>query len=56
MEILYSQKDRLMQKDLDLMTNNNDYFKSITYSTQKKDHFRIRRDNVAQIIKEVLDA
>lgn len=56
MEILYAQKDRLTQKDLDLMTNNNDYFKSITYSTQKKDHFRIRRDNVAQIIKEVLDA
>jgi len=56
METLYARKDKLVQKDLELMTNNNDYFKSITYSTQKKDHFRIRRDNVAQIIKEVLDA
>lgn len=55
-ETLYERKEELVQKDLDLMTNNNDYFKSITYSTQKKDHFRIRRDNVLQIIREVLDA
>ena len=53
---LYERKEELVQKDLDLMTNNNDYFKSITYSTQKKDHFRLRRNNVAQIIREVLDA
>ncbi len=56
MEILYERKEGLVQKDLDLMTNNNDYFKSITYSTQKKDHFRIRRKAVAQIIREVLDS
>lgn len=56
METLYSRKEELVQKDLDLMTNSNDYFKSITYSTQKKDHFRLRRDNVAQIIREVLYA
>jgi len=56
MEILYERKEELVQKDLDMMTNDNDYFKSITYSTQKKDHFRIRRNNVAQIITEVLNA
>lgn len=56
MNTLYDRKDELVQKDLDLMTNNNDYFKAITYSTQKKDHFRIRRDNVVKIIREVLDA
>ena len=55
-ETLYERKEELLQKDLDMMTDNNDYFKSITYSTQKKDHFRIRRDSVAKIIREVLDA
>ena len=56
MEILSSRKEILLQKDLNLMTNDNDYFRSITYSTQKKDHFRTRRDKVMQIIVEVLDA
>ena len=55
-ETLHDRKEDLLQKDLNMMTNNNDYFKSITYSTQKKEHFRIRRDSVAQIIREVLDA
>jgi len=55
-ETLYDRKEELLKKDLDMMTNNNDYFKSITYSTQKKDHFRIRRDSVAEIIREVFDA
>ena len=44
------------QKHVDLMANDNDYFRSITYSTQKKDHFRTRKEKVAQLIKEVLDA
>jgi hypothetical protein len=56
MVTLYERREELIQKDLDMMTNDNDYFKSITYSTQKKDHFRIRRDKVAQIIREVLHA
>lgn len=56
MDTLNERKDELVQKNLDLMTNDNDYFKSITYSTQKKDHFRIRKDKVAKIIREVLDA
>ncbi len=56
MATLYERREELMQKDLDMMSTDNDYFKSITYSTQKKDHFRIRRDKVAQIIREVLHA
>jgi hypothetical protein len=56
MATLYESKDRLVQKHLDMMNNDHDYFRSITYSTQKKDHFRIRRDKVAQLIREVLDA
>lgn len=56
MEILCKRKEILLHKNLDLMTNDNDFFRSITYSTQKKDHFRTRRDKVMQIIVEVLDA
>ncbi|MGK5094761.1 DUF262 domain-containing protein [Deltaproteobacteria bacterium TL4] len=55
-ETLYQFKDLLVEKHSNLMKNDNDYIRSISYSTQKKDHFRIRRDRVAQIIKEVLSA
>lgn len=54
--ILCNRKDILLQKNLDLMTRDNDYFRAISYSTQKKEHFRIRRNKVSQMIKEVLDA
>ncbi|WP_300675283.1 DUF262 domain-containing protein [Desulfoluna sp.] len=53
---LYINKEMLIQSHLNLMTHDNDYFRSITYSTQKKDHFRTRKAKVSQIIKEVLDA
>ncbi len=56
MDRLYKSKEVLIQKHLDLTSNDNDYFRSITYSTQKKDHYRIRRDKVAQLIGEVLNA
>lgn len=53
-QTLVENKDGLMQKHLDLMATDNDYFKAITYSTQKKDHYRIRRDKVQRLIHEVL--
>jgi hypothetical protein len=53
---LIKNKNLLISKHLKLMGEDNDYFRSITYSTQKRDHFRIRRDKVNQIIKEVLNA
>lgn len=53
---LIQNREILNQKHLDLIANDNDYFRSITYSTQKKDHFRTRKGKVAQLIKEVLDA
>ena len=53
---LHASKDLLVQNHLDMMNNDNDYFRSITYSTQKKDHFRIRRKKVAELIREVIDA
>ncbi|MBF0234557.1 MAG: DUF262 domain-containing protein [Desulfamplus sp.] len=55
MQTLVRNKGALIQKHLDLMANDNDYFKAITYSTQKKDHYRIRRDKVKNLIKEVLN-
>ncbi len=56
MEKLMQNRGLLNQKHLDLLVKDNDYFRSITYSTQKKDHFRIRKEKVDQLIKEVLDA
>lgn len=53
---LIQKKEILNQKHLDLMAKDNDYFRSITYSTQKKDHFKTRKAKVAELIKEVLDA
>lgn len=55
MEKLERCKDILVQKHLDLMAHDNDYFRSITYSTQKKDHYRIRRDKVKMLINEALN-
>lgn len=56
MHLLLQRKERLLEKHLITMTNDNEYFRSITYSTQKRDHFRIRRDKVNMIIQEVLNA
>lgn len=55
-ETLNQRKKDLIDKHLQLMTTDNEYFRSITYSTQKRDHFRIRRDKVNEIIQEVLNA
>jgi hypothetical protein len=54
--ILLQRRNELVEKHLQLMTFDNEYFRSITYSTQKRDHYRIRRDKVNQIILEVLNA
>jgi hypothetical protein len=53
---LIQKKEILQQKHIQSMTDDSDYFRSITYSTQKRDHFKIRRDKVNQIIHEVLNA
>ncbi|MCM2286657.1 MAG: DUF262 domain-containing protein [Desulfobacula sp.] len=55
-ERLISRRELLIQKHTEMMTKDNDYFRSITYSTQKKDHYRIRKSKVAELIKEVLNA
>ncbi|MPL58783.1 hypothetical protein SDC9_04325 [bioreactor metagenome] len=56
MELLKMRKELVQQKHLDAITTDDAYFRAITFSTQKRDHFRIRRDKVKNIIQEVLDA
>lgn len=56
MAILEPKKDDLIKKHEDLVTDDNDYFRAITYSTQKKDHYRTRNEKVSEIIREVINA
>lgn len=56
MTILIQNKEPLIAMHQKLIETDEDYFRSITYSTQKRDHFRIRRDKVKQLINEVLNA
>ncbi len=55
-ETLIRLKDEVQRKHFDLMTKDNEYFRSITYSTQKREHFKARHNKVAAIIQEVLNA
>ena len=56
MEMLKQRKNILIEKHIEYTTEDNDYFKAITYSTQKKDHYRIRHSKVAEIVEETLNA
>lgn len=53
---LVARRELLEEKHLDLMTDDEDYFHAITFSTQKKANFRVRHERVNQLIREVLDA
>lgn len=55
MRRLQSKKDSLIDKHLQLMKDDNDYFRSITYSTQKKEHYRTRHNKVQQLIQEIIN-
>ena len=54
MEKLQDRKESIVQKHLDLMAEDNDYFNSITFSTQKKDHYRTRKSKIETLIQGVL--
>ncbi len=56
MSLLIQRREELVRRHENYVTDDNDYFRAITYSTQKKDHYRIRNEKVAQIIKETLNA
>ncbi|HOI91885.1 MAG TPA: DUF262 domain-containing protein [Candidatus Rifleibacterium sp.] len=54
MAIVLASKESLLERYNELMLSDNDFLKSITYSTQKKDHYRIRRDKIDQLLKDVV--
>lgn len=54
--LLTRRAELLRDKHLDMMTDDEEYFRAITFSTQKKDNFRIRHERVNRLIREVLDA
>lgn len=56
MSRLVARRDMLQERHIAMMSNDNDYFRSITFATQKREHFRIRRDKIQILIQEVLDA
>jgi hypothetical protein len=56
MQILIARRDFLIQRHIEMMTLDNDYFRSITYSTQKREHYIIRKSKVNVLIQEVLNA
>ena len=49
-------RQQVVKKHDELMENDNDYFRSITYSTQKREHFKIRHEKVKQLIEEIINA
>ncbi|MEW6713121.1 MAG: DUF262 domain-containing protein [Candidatus Riflebacteria bacterium] len=53
MQILTSEKESLIKRNNELLMDN-EFIKAITYSTQKKDHFRIRRDMVKKLLSGVI--
>jgi hypothetical protein len=62
-KILIAKKEILKEKHTELITKSgqenttkNDYFQSITYSTQTRDSYRIRCTKVKELINEVLNA
>jgi len=56
MSLIEQKKTELIKRHEDLVTDDNNYFRAITYSTQKKEHFSTRNEKVSQIIKEILNA
>lgn len=53
---LIAKREIVQEKHISLMTDDNEYFRSITFSTQKKDYYKKRHEKVQKLIKEVLDA
>lgn len=53
---LVERRETMVKKHLNLMTEDEEYFHAITFSTQKKSNFRIRHERVNQLIQEILNA
>jgi hypothetical protein len=54
MQILISEKENLLIRNMELLMDN-EFIKAITYSTQKKEHFRIRRNMVNKLIEDLIN-
>ena len=52
---LLSKRDLVNQKSMELMTDN-EFDKSISVSTQKTEHVKIRHEKIQKLLREVLDA
>ncbi len=52
---LVTKKHEVVKKHRKLMNGDQEYIKSITYSTQKREHFKIRHKKVNDVIQEVLN-
>lgn len=55
MQQLLLKKDALINGHIQLIKNDNDYMRSITYATQKKEHYRIRHEKIKQLIQEIIN-
>ncbi len=55
-KVLLENKDKIVEKHMQLIENDNDYVKSITYSTQKKSHYDYRHEAVTRLLKEIYNA
>ena len=53
---IVQKRNELVNRHNKMTIEDNDYIRSITYSTQKKDHYETRKKKVLQIIKEVINA
>jgi len=49
-------KEQIIKKHTQLMTDDSDYLNSISYSTHKKEHYKIRHERVKALIREVINA
>lgn len=54
MQILVQKKEELIGLHEDLVTDDEDYLRAITYSTQKKAHYIVRHEKVSELIKDLL--
>lgn len=52
---LSENKDMFLVKYHEMLQNDNDFIRSITYSTQKKEHYRIRKEKIENLIQETLN-
>lgn len=56
MNVIVGKREVLIEKHCRLLSESADYFNSITYSTQKREHYRIRNETVKKLIEEVVSA